>query len=322
MVINIFQLPIVIYASIFIALFLFCYGLSQFIKQRSAKRELIGKITRKPEVITSAAEGSFDINEGFKGLSRISDALGTLAKSILPNLSKANSVKRLRFLRAGIRAENANASFWGVKFFLMIILTLCFFILRFSFFKIMSYQMTLFIGVFTALIGFYIPDIWLRQKADKRKEKILIALPDALDLLIISVEAGMGLDIAILRVANEMKFTNPELSDELHLMNLELRAGKSRRESLKNLALRTNLEEIKSLTTLLIQTDQFGTSMADALRVYSDSFRTERFQRAEELAAKLPVKLLFPLVAFIFPALFVVLLGPAAISIYNAFLKQ
>ena len=182
--------------------------------------------------------------------------------------------------------------------------------------------MTVMAGVLSALLGFYLPDIWLRQKTDKRKEKILNALPDALDLLVVCVESGMGLDSAIYRVAQEMRLNSPELSDELQLMNLELRAGKSRRDALKNLALRTNLEEINSLVTLLIQTDQFGTSMADALRIYSDSYRTQRYQRAEELAAKLPVKLIFPLVVFIFPALFVVLLGPAAISIYNALLKQ
>jgi tight adherence protein C len=186
----------------------------------------------------------------------------------------------------------------------------------------MSYQMTVMAGVLSALLGFYLPDIWLRQKTDKRKEKILNALPDALDLLVVCVESGMGLDSAIYRVAQEMRLNSPELSDELQLMNLELRAGKSRKDALKNLALRTNLEEINSLVTLLIQTDQFGTSMADALRIYSDSYRTQRYQRAEELAAKLPVKLIFPLVVFIFPALFVVLLGPAAISIYNALLKQ
>ena len=182
--------------------------------------------------------------------------------------------------------------------------------------------MTVMAGVLSALLGFYLPDIWLRQKTDKRKEKILNALPDALDLLVVCVESGMGLDSAIYRVAQEMRLNSPELSDELQLMNLELRAGKSRRDALKNLALRTNLEEINSLVTLLIQTDQFGTSMADALRIYSDSYRTQRYQRAEELAAKLPVKLIFPLVVFIFPALFVVLLGPAGISIYNALLKQ
>ena len=204
----------------------------------------------------------------------------------------------------------------------MICLPIIFTILRFWIFKIMSYQMIVMFGVLSALLGFYLPDIWLRQKTDKRKEKILNALPDALDLLVVCVESGMGLDSAIYRVAQEMRLNSPELSDELQLMNLELRAGKSRRDALKNLALRTNLEEINSLVTLLIQTDQFGTSMADALRIYSDSYRTQRYQRAEELAAKLPVKLIFPLVIFIFPALFVVLLGPAAISIYNALLKQ
>jgi tight adherence protein C len=204
----------------------------------------------------------------------------------------------------------------------MICLAVIFIILRFWIFNIMSYQMTVMTGVLSALLGFYLPDIWLRQKTDKRKEKILNALPDALDLFVVCVESGMGLDSAIYRVAQEMRLNSLELSDELQLMNLELRAGKSRKDALKNLALRTNLEEINSLVTLLIQTDQFGTSMADALRIYSDSYRTQRYQRAEELAAKLPVKLIFPLVVFIFPALFVVLLGPAAISIYNALLKQ
>ena len=123
-------------------------------------------------------------------------------------------------------------------------------------------------------------------------------------------------------VSKKVSTSVPFNGQSIDLMNLELRAGKSRRDALKNLALRTNLEEINSLVTLLIQTDQFGTSMADALRIYSDSYRTQRYQRAEELAAKLPVKLIFPLVVFIFPALFVVLLGPAAISIYNALLKQ
>ena len=174
------------------------------------------------------------------------------------------------------------------------------------------------IGVFVALLGFYLPDIWLRQKTDKRRENILKALPDALDLLVVCVEAGMGLDSAINRVAEESKDSGPELSDELHFMTLELRAGKPRRKALKNLASRIDLDEVSSLVTLLIETEKFGTSMADALRVYSDSYRIQRHQRAEELAAKLPVKLLIPLGLFIFPALFVVILGPAFISIYRA----
>lgn len=316
------QSTIFIYATIFLALFLFCMGVSQFIKQRGTRREIIEKIKSGGKFVSIATEESVEISERPKAGSRITNALGKLGKFILSIKSQDSSAMRLKFLRAGIRHENANASYWGAKILIMIFLPLIFFILRFLIFKIMSYQMTLMIGVLSALIGFYLPDIWLRQKTDKRKEKILNALPDALDLLVICVESGMGLDSAIYRVAQETKLNSPELSDELQLMNLELRAGKSRRDALKNLALRTNLDEINSLVTLLIQTDQFGTSMADALRVYSDSYRTERFQRAEELAAQLPVKLIFPLVIFIFPSLFVVLLGPAAISIYNALLKQ
>jgi tight adherence protein C len=177
------------------------------------------------------------------------------------------------------------------------------------------------VTVLAALLGFYFPDIFLAQKGEKRRQKLLQSLPDAIDLLVICVEAGMGLDSAITKVAQELKMSSPELSDELQLMNLELRAGKQRTDALKNLALRTNLDEISSLTTLLVQTDKFGTSMADALRVYSDSYRTQRYQRAEEMAAKLPVKMVIPLLLCIFPSLFLVILGPAAINIYRVIIK-
>jgi tight adherence protein C len=311
-----------VYVSFFLALFLFCIGISQFLKQRTVRNIQIQKIKGQKDFNEITMDKSSDAFAKTKKSSKITNAFAKFGNFIIPNQSQDNSIKRLKFLRAGIRNKNANASFWGAKILLMVFLTLIFFIIRFLFFNIMNYHTSLAISVLCSLLGFYLPDIWLRQKSDNRKEKILRALPDALDLLVISVEAGMGMDSSIYRVANEIKLNSPELSDELHFMNLELRAGKTRKDALKNFALRTNLEEINSLATLLIQTDQFGTSMADALRVYSDSFRTERFQKAEELAAKLPVKLLFPLVAFIFPALFVVLLGPAAISIYNAFLKQ
>jgi tight adherence protein C len=171
-------------------------------------------------------------------------------------------------------------------------------------------------------LGFYLPDIWLRQKTEKRQEKLLKALPDALDLMVVCVEAGMGLDEAINRVAKESKLQSQELSDEFVFLGLELRAGKERQVALRNLAERTNLEEVNNLVTLLIQADKFGTNIADTLRVYSDSFRTERFQRAEEMAAKMPVKLILPLILFIFPALFIVIIGPAIISIYRNFILR
>ena len=146
------------------------------------------------------------------------------------------------------------------------------------------------------------------------------ALPDTIDLLVICVEAGLGLEAAITRVANELKLRSKELSEELSLLNLEMRHGMLRRDALRNLAKRTDLEALNSLVSLLIQTERFGTSITQALRVYSDAFRTERFRKAEEMATKLPIKLLFPLIFFIFPSLFVVILGPAAIRIHQVML--
>jgi tight adherence protein C len=188
--------------------------------------------------------------------------------------------------------------------------------------KILSNQIAVGLAVLIALGGFYLPDLWLKIKSNIRREKLLEGIPDALDLLVVCVEAGMGLDGAIHRVAEETKLTNPILSSEFKLLNLELRAGKSRQDALRNLALRTNIDAMNSLVTLLIQTDKFGTSVAQALRVFSDSFRTKRFQKAEEFAAKMPVKLIFPLILFIFPSLFVILVGPAAITIYKTFIKM
>ena len=143
---------------------------------------------------------------------------------------------------------------------------------------------------------------------------IRLGLPDALDLLVVSVEAGLGLDQAIQRVSTELDFAHPDLSQELGLINLELRAGKARSEALHNLATRTGVDDISSLVAMLVQTDKFGTSVAQSLRVHSETVRTKRRQRAEEAAAKTGVKMVFPLVFCIFPAIWVVTIGPAAIK--------
>lgn len=148
----------------------------------------------------------------------------------------------------------------------------------------------------------------------------MLGLPDALDLMVVCSEAGVGLDATINRVGEEMRLNNKTLSDEFNLMSLELQAGKPRRDALKDLATRTGLEDVTNLTSMLIQTERFGTSISQALRVHSDSMRVKRSQRAEEIAAKLPVKLLFPLIFFIFPSLFVVILGPAVIRIFRTLL--
>jgi tight adherence protein C len=308
----------------FLAIFLLCIGIMQLVRQRKNRRMIIDRIKLAEEENFSLEEDSLPGSEEKTRKSKLSSLFGKIGKLAAAKQEpiQTYSDSRLKFLKAGIRNGNAQSIFWGTKIFLMFLLPFVFILLRFVVFQLMAYHLSILFGVLSALLGFYLPNIWLRQKTDKRKEKILLGLPDALDLLVICVEAGMGLDSAINRVSKELKMSSPELSDELYFMTLELRAGKQRQEALRNLALRTSLEEINSLSTLLIQTDKFGTSMADALRIYSDTFRTQRFQRAEEMAAKLPVKLVFPLILFIFPALFVVLLGPAAITIYKNILTR
>jgi tight adherence protein C len=153
----------------------------------------------------------------------------------------------------------------------------------------------------------------LARKAKRRQHRIRLSLADALDLLVVSVEAGLGLDQALARVGQELAFAHPDLSSELRLVNLELLAGKGRSEALRNLADRTGVDDLSSLVAMLVQTDKFGTSVANSLRVFSDTLRTKRRQRAEEAAAKTGVKMVFPLVVCIFPAIWIVTIGPAAI---------
>jgi tight adherence protein C len=281
------------------------------------KRQLLQRIKTDGEMV----DGSYKEDLTKTNLSvpyrAILNVFINLGKRLMPKKSEDRAIKRIRFLKAGIRNPQAGLIFWGLKCFLLIVFFATFIMLRFFVFTVMNTPLAIALGVFMPFLGFYLPDIWLLQKTQKRQEKLLKALPDALDLLVVCVEAGMGLDEAINRVAKESNLKSPDLSDELEFLGLELRAGKQRQDALKNMAERTNLEEVKNLVTLLIQADKFGTNIADTLRVYSDSFRNQRFQLAEEMAAKLPVKLLFPLLMFIFPALFVVILGPAVINIYR-----
>jgi tight adherence protein C len=301
----------------FLALFLLCLGIAQHIGQRSSRREIVEKIKFSGDFMGIRQDWQSVDQKGNSFLSPFLNFFKKFGSRSGSEAADDGHTKRIKFLRAGIRGKNAPAIFYGLKSVLAIILPAIFLISRLTVFKILSYPMTVTIFVMVALFGYYLPDIWLRQKSDKRKERLLKALPDALDLLVICVEAGMGLDEGVNRVAQEIRLTSPDLSDEFKLLNLELRAGKERPDALRNLALRTDIEEMKNLVTLLIQADKFGTSVATTLRVYSDTFRTQRMQKAEELAAKIPVKLVFPLVLFIFPSLFVAILGPAVIRIFR-----
>lgn len=174
-------------------------------------------------------------------------------------------------------------------------------------------------AVMGAIVGYLLPSFYLERKVQRRRKNIQNGLPDALDLLIVSLEAGLALDQAILKSAEELRIAHPELAEELRLINIETRAGKPRMEAFKNFATRTKVDDVRALVAMLIQTDRFGTSVAQALRTHAEVSRTKRRQRAEEAAAKLGVKLVFPLVFCLFPAFYVVTLGPAVIKFRDAF---
>jgi tight adherence protein C len=237
-------------------------------------------------------------------------SLGSLAK---PKDETELSHLKKTFLRAGIRNEKASMTFFGAKVFLGILFPALFSMVKMTILGPIPSIFSLLILFVLAVIGFYLPGIWLRMRVNKRKERMTEGLPEALDMMVVCVEAGMGLDAAINRVGEEIAMSNEVVGEEFRLLSLELKVGKQRKDALRSLAMRTDLEDVNSLVTLLVQTEKFGTSIGQSLRVHSDSMRVKRQQRAEEIAAKLPVKLLFPLIVFIFPALFVVILGPAVI---------
>lgn len=252
---------------------------------------------------------------------RIVKLSGPIARLSLPAEGWENSPLRIRFMNAGYRTHNAPILFFAAKTVLTLALP-ALFILYVNMFGVefKTPNLVMLLAVVLAAIGYFLPNFVLERIIAYRQREIFEAFPDAIDLMTVCVEAGLGLDAAITRVGEEMRMKSPILADELHLVNLELRAGNSRAQALRNLALRTGVDEVDNLVAMLVQTDRFGTSVADSLRVHSDSLRTKRRLRAEEAAAKIPVKLLIPMIFCIFPSMLLVLLGPAFISIYRVLL--
>lgn len=237
---------------------------------------------------------------------------------LMPQEGWENSALRRRFMNAGFRGESAMLVYFGMKALLAVTLPAIFFVqLGFSRVPLDATGVLVFI-LLLAAVGYFAPNAYLARKIFVRQRELFEALPDALDLMTVCVEAGLALDAAIARVGAEMRLRSRALADELHLVQLELRAGATRERALRNLALRTGVEDIDSLVAMLVQTDRFGTSIADSLRVHAEGLRTKRRLRAEEAAAKIPVKLLMPLIFCIFPALLLVLMGPAYVAIYRA----
>lgn len=227
---------------------------------------------------------------------------------------------RQRFLHAGIRHPQAVAAFFGVKALLTLALPVVTFVACTLAGALPRGPALVLALLLPASLGYWGPNLVLAQRVRLRQRAIFEAFPDALDLMTVCVEAGLGTEAALLRVAADLAPQSPTLADELRLVNLELRAGASRERALRNLALRTGVEEVEAFVTTLVQAERFGTRVAQALRVHADTLRTLRRQRAEEAAAKIALKLLFPLIFFIFPALMVVLLGPAILQIRRVLL--
>jgi tight adherence protein C len=248
---------------------------------------------------------------------RVIKAATPVARLATPTSEEELTEFRAKFLNAGIRSPSAPVLFFAAKALLAIGLPLGLFLLVRNLSWELSTPMATFLLLLVAAIGYYLPSVVLARMTAARQRDLFDAFPDALDLIIVCVEAGLGLDMAINKTAEEMRLRSPVLAEELELMSIELRVGSSRERALRNLALRTGVEEIGSFATMLIQADRFGTSLADSLRVHADMLRTRRRLRAEEAAAKIPLKLLFPLIFCIFPSLMLVLLGPAFIQVYR-----
>lgn len=260
-------------------------------------------------------------HDGAARLTHFDTLIDSISKLSLPESGWQDSEVRLRFIRAGLRDLNAPRYFYAIKSFLTLILPAILLLGLSLFGSHLTLTAKLSYVVLCAAAGYYLPDMFIRSRTSSRQQEMQQALPDLIDLLVICTESGLGMDAAINRVAKEAVGSSVALAEEFHLVALEIRAGAGRTTALKNMALRTNLEDLNGFVSMLVQADKFGTSLAESLRIQSDVMRVKRMQRAEEIAAKVPVKMLMPLIFFIFPALMIVLIGPAFLQIGQVFGK-
>jgi tight adherence protein C len=261
-----------------------------------------------------------DAPEDERLLIKVATALGPVSTFVLPRVELERDNAMLKLSRAGFRSPMAMQVYYMIKTVLAIVLPLIV-LLSASWLPRIETINVLIYAMFASGIGVIGPNIVLQRMVGKRTRALSNGFPDALDLLVVCVESGLGLAAAIQRVAEELEISQPELAFELSMVNAEIRVGMPRERALKNLAHRTGLVDIRGLVALLVQTMRFGTGVADALRVYSAEFRDKRTQKAEEQAAKMGTMLVFPLVLFMFPIFFIVAIGPAVLRIIDAFTK-
>jgi tight adherence protein C len=293
----------------FLAIFLLLGSVGLLLFYRAAMMQRLSAV-----VSPQAAGGLFGWLKGHSASDSLKAVVQPFEK-VLPKSPKEVSVIEQRLMRAGYRDDSAVGIFYGAK--VLVPLLLCIVITITG----LGRHNTFFVYVLALALGFLVPDFWLGRLIKSRHLNIRLGLPEFLDLSVICIEAGLSLDQALVRSVDELRTSQPELSDELSLVILEQRAGRPRPDAWKNLAERVDIDVIRALVSAINQADQFGTSVAKILRVQSDTLRVQRRQNIEEQAAKTAVKLVFPLVLFIFPSIFVVTVGPAIIIMAESFTK-
>jgi tight adherence protein C len=309
---------LIITLSTFVCISLVAMGLYWLAaRPQSAATERLKRLNEKT---STAAPASLSITEDQRPAAELAERIASpMSRLLPPSASEAKKLQK-QLMHAGFRSSSAPVIYRGIQLASMA-----------------GFPALVAVGVavaqrpvasamlwilFAFVIGFFLPRYILGRMIAKRQLLVRWGLADALDLMVISIEAGLGLNAAMLKVASELKEVHPQVSEEFELANLEIRVGREREEALRNLAERTGVEDLRSLVAMLIQTDKFGTSIARAIRAFSDSLRTKRRQRAEQAAQKAAVKLLFPLACFLFPTLFIAILGPAAINLIDTLGKM
>lgn len=305
------NMQIVILALIFLAVTGLAMSVTLWFGRDPALRQ------RLNQLVNPASKGEKSLIAGSEWQARVIKAVGPMAKLSTPKAGWDESSLRVRFMQAGLREAAWPAIYFAAKTVLALLWPGLFVLYQGLSAMQMAVTNTILVLVLLATLGYYLPNVLLANLIKHRKREVEDALPDALDMMLVCVEAGLGLDAAMNRAAGEIGLRSQAMADELNLVALELRMGVKREQALRNMALRTGVDDVASFVAMLVQSDRFGTNVADALRIEAETMRTHRRLRAEERAAKIPLKLLFPLIFFIFPSLMLVLLGPAMISIYR-----
>lgn len=303
-------IQIALLALVFVVVVAGCLGIAALMRPNAARQRLN---------VLSGGEPLREMGKDrlVQWLANVTRPIGKLS---MPEEGFEKSSVKLRFVHAGIRGETAASAFFGIKTLLTLGLPLLAFALLVVGGSSLKGNGLLLCMLLLAACGYYGPNLVLSHMVKARQREIFESFPDALDLMTVCVEAGLGTEAAMLRVADDLQFKSPALADEMRIVNLELRAGADRGRALQNLAIRTGVEEVDGFVTMIGQAERFGTSIAASLRIHSQMLRTRRRQRAEEAAAKIGLKLLFPLIFCIFPSLMVVLMGPAMIQVYRVLL--